>query len=126
MNAAASQPSVREMLHVVLRYKRAIITVFVLPVIVAMVLAYSTQELYQADRKVMIRAGREYVPALDRRPQCDFTPGTMQEAIDIEVEILPARMWHRGGSRRYGRHQPVISGASGYRAPAPYSSWLAN
>ncbi len=92
INAAASQPSFQEILTVGFRYKRAILTAFLLPLIVAVVLAYSTQKLYQADSKVMVRAGREYVPALETGDRNAISPaGTMQEAIDTEVEILASK-----------------------------------
>ena len=89
---AASSPSVREMAIVAFRYKRAIAIAFLLPVAVAIALAMTAEKIYQADSKILVRAGREYVAAAETGQNGAIPPSsTMQEAIDTEVEILTSR-----------------------------------
>ena len=122
--ATASQPSFYELLTVGFRYKRAILTAFLLPMIVAVGWAYSAQKLYQADSKVIVRAGREYVPVLETGDRNAMPPsGTMQEAIDTEVEILTSKdvLEEVVDKIGIGRLYPALAGV---QPPHPILTWL--
>jgi uncharacterized protein involved in exopolysaccharide biosynthesis len=122
--ATASQPSFYELLTVGFRYKRAILTAFLLPMIVAVGLAYSAQKLYQADSKVIVRAGREYVPVLETGDRNAMPPsGTMQEAIDTEVEILTSKdvLGEVVDKIGIGRLYPALGGV---QPPHPILTWF--
>ena len=91
-NFAASSPSAREMMIVAFRHKWLLTLAFAIPLLIALSLAFTAQTLYQADAKLVVRAGREYVAALETGERGAIPPsGTMQEAIDTEVEILTSK-----------------------------------
>ena len=99
--ATASQPSFYELLTVGIRYKRAILTAFLVSVDRGGRVGYSAQKLYQADSKVIVRAGREYVPVLETGDRNAMPPtGTMQEAIEVpEWKSSPGMSWRRSSTR---------------------------
>ncbi len=124
MDTTAAQPSIREMLVVAFRYKRAILIAFMIPVIALIILAYSTQKQYQADSKVMVRAGREFVPASDTGDRNTIPPSiTMQEVVDTEVEILTSKEVLQEVVDAVGiaRLYPVLAGIA---PPHPILAWL--
>jgi uncharacterized protein involved in exopolysaccharide biosynthesis len=124
MDTTAAQPSIREMLVVAFRYKRAILIAFMIPVIALIILAYSTQKQYQADSKVMVRAGREFVPASDTGDRNTIPPSTtMQEVVDTEVEILTSKEVLQEVVDAVGiaRLYPVLAGIT---PPHPILAWL--
>ena len=124
MDTMAAQPSIREMLVVAFRYKRAILIAFMIPVIAVIILAYSTQKQYQADSKVMVRAGREFVPASDTGDRNAIPPSaTMQEVVDTEVEILTSKEVLQEVVDAVGiaRLYPVLAGIA---PPHPILAWL--
>ena len=89
---AVAAPSAREMLIVAFRHKHVIAMAFLLPVLVSLALAFAAQKSWQADGKIMVRAGREYMPAAEGGEHNATPPsGTMQEAIDTEVQILTSK-----------------------------------
>ena len=89
---ALAAPSPREMLFVGFRYKRAILLAFFIPLLFLTGISFLMPKVWEADSKVMVRAGREYVAAAETGDHGAIAPsGTMQEAIDGEIEILTSK-----------------------------------
>lgn len=87
-----SSPGWSEVVSIARRYRRWLCVAFLLPVLVAVGYAFLVTPVYQADSKVLIRAGREYEPHLDGAGRNVALPTTtMQEAIESEVQILNSR-----------------------------------
>jgi polysaccharide biosynthesis protein PslE len=84
-----SLPSFREVLSVAFYFKWRMLLAFLLPVAVSLALALMSQPQYRADSKMLVRAGREYMPQSEVPGSGQALPqSTMQETIDTEVEIL--------------------------------------
>lgn len=85
-------PSVRELLAAVFRNVRWIALALVVPPVVAVVMAFSLPKVYQADAKLLIKPGREFMPATSMG-QNDFAlpSSTMAEIVKSEVEILNSK-----------------------------------
>ena len=89
---ALAAPSSREMLIVGLRHRRAILAAFFIPLLAALSVSFLLPKIWQADSKVMVRSGREYVAAAETGDHGAVPPTTtMQEAIDSEIEILTSK-----------------------------------
>lgn len=82
-------PSVRELLSAVFRNVRWIALALIVPPVVAVVLAFTFPKVYQADAKLLIKPGREFMPAANMgQNQFALPSSTMAEIVKSEVEIL--------------------------------------
>jgi uncharacterized protein involved in exopolysaccharide biosynthesis len=93
MAIGATKPSLREALTIIFRNRRAIAYSFLIPPILALALAFVLTKYYQADSKILVKTGREFIP--DDPDASHATMGspatTMQETINSEIEILTSR-----------------------------------
>jgi uncharacterized protein involved in exopolysaccharide biosynthesis len=82
-------PSVRELLSAVFRNARWIALALVLPPVIAVTLAFVMPKVYQADAKLLIKPGREFMPTANMGQNQNGLPSsTMAEVVKSEVEIL--------------------------------------
>jgi uncharacterized protein involved in exopolysaccharide biosynthesis len=85
-------PSVRELLAAVFRNVRWIAVALIVPPVIAVILAFSLPKVYQADAKLLIKPGREFMPAASMGQNNFATPAsTMSEIVKSEVEILNSK-----------------------------------
>ena len=85
-------PSVRELLAAVFRNIRWIALALIVPPVIAVVLAYSLPKVYQADAKLLIKPGREFMPAASMgQNEFALPSSTMAEIVKSEVEILNSK-----------------------------------
>lgn len=92
MNPAASTPSLTEIVTVAFRYKRALALSFLVPVIASIAIAYAITPKYEAEGRILVRTGREYMPHPDVAGATQTAPSTsMKETVDTEVQILTSR-----------------------------------
>src|SRR5689334_21801660 len=92
MTQKSVYPSLREALTIVFRRQRAITLSLLIPPLLAVGVALFITPLYQSDSKVLIKAGREFLPGSDESRSSPNAPSsTMQEAINSEIEILTSR-----------------------------------
>ncbi|MDQ2801978.1 MAG: Wzz/FepE/Etk N-terminal domain-containing protein, partial [Pseudomonadota bacterium] len=85
-----SLPSIREVLAVAFRRKVALMLAGLVPVVLALAAATLMTPKYQADSKVLVRSGREYLPQTEGAGGgSEMGPTTtMLDAINTEIEIL--------------------------------------
>ena len=84
-----SAPSLREVLAVAFRHKLALLLAFSIPVAAALAAAALMTPKYQADTKVLVRSGREYLPQTVVVGGGEMGPTTtMLDTINTEIEIL--------------------------------------
>lgn len=82
-------PSVRELLAAVFRNVRWIAVALILPPVVAVALSFVMPKVYQADAKLLIKPGREFLPTANMgQSQNGLPSSTMAEIVKSEVEIL--------------------------------------
>lgn len=85
-------PSVRELLAAVFRNVQWIALALVVPPVVAVVLAFTFPKVYQADAKLLIKPGREFMPATNMgQNQYALPSSSMAEIVKSEVEILNSK-----------------------------------
>jgi uncharacterized protein involved in exopolysaccharide biosynthesis len=85
-------PSFREILSAVFRSFRLIAVAMVIPPLVAIVLAFILPKIYQADAKLLIKPGREFLPTASMGQNDNGIPqSTMAEVVKSEIEILNSR-----------------------------------
>jgi uncharacterized protein involved in exopolysaccharide biosynthesis len=85
-------PSVRELLAAVFRNVRWIALALIVPPVVAVILAFSLSKVYQADAKLLIKPGREFMPTANMGQNEYALPNsTMSEIVKSEVEILNSK-----------------------------------
>ena len=88
----SSLPSVRELLAAIFRNVRWIAVALIVPPVVAVILAFTFPKVYQADAKLLIKPGREFMPAANMgQNQYALPSSTMSEIIQSEVEILNSK-----------------------------------
>ncbi|HVO02088.1 MAG TPA: Wzz/FepE/Etk N-terminal domain-containing protein [Candidatus Cybelea sp.] len=92
MSASSSLPSIRELLAAVFRSARLLLVALLVPPIIAVALAYVLPPVYQADAKVLIKPGREFIPVTNMG-QSDFggPSSSMAEVVKSETEILNSK-----------------------------------
>lgn len=85
-------PSVRELLAAVFRNVHWIVLALIVPPVVAVILAFTFPKVYQADAKLLIKPGREFMPAANMgQNEFALPSSTMAEIIKSEVEILNSK-----------------------------------
>lgn len=85
-------PSVRELLAAVFRNVRWIALALIVPPVVAVILAFALPKVYQADAKLLIKPGREFMPAASMgQNEFALPSSTMAEIVKSEVEILNSK-----------------------------------
>jgi uncharacterized protein involved in exopolysaccharide biosynthesis len=85
-------PSVRELLAAVFRNVRWIALALIVPPVIAVVLALTLPKVYQADAKLLIKPGREFMPATSMgQNEFALPSSTMAEIVKSEVEILNSK-----------------------------------
>jgi uncharacterized protein involved in exopolysaccharide biosynthesis len=85
-------PSVRELLASVFRNVRWIVLALIVPPVVAVILAFALPKVYQADAKLLIKPGREFMPAASMgQNEFALPSSTMAEIVKSEVEILNSK-----------------------------------
>jgi uncharacterized protein involved in exopolysaccharide biosynthesis len=88
----SSLPSVRELLAAVFRNVRWIALALIVPPVVAVILAFTLPKVYQADAKLLIKPGREFMPAANMgQNEFALPSSSMAEIIKSEVEILNSK-----------------------------------
>lgn len=89
MTALTSLPSIRELLADVFRNIRLILVALIVPPIVAVGLAMMLTPVYRADAKLLIKPGREFMPASNLGQNDMGGPSSsMAEIVKSETEIL--------------------------------------
>ena len=90
MTPVISLPTLRETLTVAFRHKQSICLALILPIVASVGIAFMLTPQYEADSKILIRVGREYIPQTDAPVGGNtvMPSPTMQETIDTEGEIL--------------------------------------
>jgi len=87
-----SLPSVRELLAAVFKNVRWIALALIVPPVIAVILAYALPKVYQADAKLLIKPGREFMPAASMgQNEFALPSSTMAEIVKSEVEILNSK-----------------------------------
>ncbi len=85
-------PSVRELLAAVFRNVRWIALALIVPPVVAVILAFALPAVYQADAKLLIKPGREFMPAASMgQNEFALPSSSMAEIVKSEVEILNSK-----------------------------------
>ncbi|GAB2177296.1 GumC family protein [Dongia sp. agr-C8] len=85
-------PSVRELLAAVFRNVRWIALALIAPPVVAVILAFTLPKVYQADAKLLIKPGREFMPAASMgQNEFALPSSSMAEIVKSEVEILNSK-----------------------------------
>jgi uncharacterized protein involved in exopolysaccharide biosynthesis len=85
-------PSVRELLSAVFRNVRWIAIALIVPPVVAVILAFALPKVYQADAKLLIKPGREFMPTTNMgQNEYGLPASTMSEIVKSEVEILNSK-----------------------------------
>jgi uncharacterized protein involved in exopolysaccharide biosynthesis len=88
----SSLPSVRELLAAVFRNVRWIALALIVPPEIAVILAFALPKVYQADAKLLIKPGREFMPAASMgQNEFALPSSTMAEIVKSEVEILNSK-----------------------------------
>jgi len=89
LNALSSLPSVRELLADVFRNFKMILLVLIVPPILAVAIAFVLPKTYQADAKVLIKPGREFMPVTNiGQSDLGGPSSSMAEVVKSETEIL--------------------------------------
>jgi len=89
LNALTSLPSVRELIADVFRNFKLLVVALVVPTIIAVVLAYTLPPVYQADAKLLIKPGREFMPVTNiGQSEMGGPSSSMAEVVKSESEIL--------------------------------------
>jgi uncharacterized protein involved in exopolysaccharide biosynthesis len=89
LSTASNLPSIRELMADVFRNSRLIAVALVIPPIVAVGLAFVLPKEYQADAKLLIKPGREFLPTTSLGQNDNGLPvTTMAEVVKSESEIL--------------------------------------
>ncbi|HEY4163402.1 MAG TPA: Wzz/FepE/Etk N-terminal domain-containing protein [Dongiaceae bacterium] len=82
-------PSIRELLADVFRNIRLIVIALVIPPLIAVAVSMLLKPVYQADAKLLIKPGREYMPNSNLGQSDQGAPASsMQEIVKSEIEIL--------------------------------------
>ena len=85
-------PSVRELLSAVFRNVRWIAMALIVPPVIAVILAFALPKVYQADAKLLIKPGREFMPTTNMgQNEYGLPSSTMSEIVKSEVEILNSK-----------------------------------
>ena len=89
MKPMSSLPSVREVVSDVFKNLKLILLALVVPPILAIATAYLVAPVYQADAKVLVKPGREFVPfAAAGQSELGMPQSSMAEVVKSETEIL--------------------------------------
>ena len=89
MSTASNLPSIRELMADVFRNSRLLAVALVIPPIIAVALAFVLPKEYQADAKLLIKPGREFLPSTNLGQNDNGLPvTTMSEVVKSESEIL--------------------------------------
>jgi len=87
--SASNLPSTRELMADLFRNARLITIALVIPPIIAVALAFVLPKEYQADAKLLIKPGREFLPSTSLGQNENGLPiSTMAEVVKSESEIL--------------------------------------
>lgn len=85
-------PSLRELLAAVFRNFRWIALALVVPPVIAVGVAFVLPKVYQADAKLLIKPGREFLPATNMgQNDLGIPSSSMGEIVKSEVEILNSK-----------------------------------
>jgi uncharacterized protein involved in exopolysaccharide biosynthesis len=80
------------LLAAVFRNVRWIALALIVPPVVAVILAFALPKVYQADAKLLIKPGREFMPAANMgQNEFALPSSTMAEIVKSEVEILNSK-----------------------------------
>ena len=89
MNVLTTLPSLREVFADVFRNLKLLIIVFLIPPVIASALALMLDPVYQADAKILIKSGREFMPTTNIGLNDQGAPiSSMAEVVKSETEIL--------------------------------------
>jgi uncharacterized protein involved in exopolysaccharide biosynthesis len=89
LNPVSNLPSIREVVADVFRNARLIAVALIIPPIVAVGIAFVLPKEYQADAKLLIKPGREFLPSTNLGQSENGLPvTTMAEVVKSETEIL--------------------------------------
>jgi uncharacterized protein involved in exopolysaccharide biosynthesis len=89
LSTASNLPSIRELMADVFRNARLIVLALLIPPIVAVGVAFVLPKEYQADAKLLIKPGREFLPSTNLGQNDNALPvTTMSEVVKSESEIL--------------------------------------
>lgn len=92
MSPEVSLPSLVEIAAVAVRYKRFLALSFLVPVAGSIALAHAITPKYEADARLLVRVGREYMAQSEVAGSANSSPSTsMREAVDTEVQILTSQ-----------------------------------
>jgi polysaccharide biosynthesis protein PslE len=89
LSTASNLPSTRELMADIFRNARLIALALVIPPIIAVAVAVVLPKQYQADAKLLIKPGREFLPTTNLGQNEQGSPSTtMAEVVKSESEIL--------------------------------------
>jgi uncharacterized protein involved in exopolysaccharide biosynthesis len=89
LSTVSNLPSTRELMADVFRNGRLIVLALVIPPLIAVALAFVLPKEYQADAKLLIKPGREFLPSTTVGQNDNGLPTTtMTEVVKSESEIL--------------------------------------
>jgi uncharacterized protein involved in exopolysaccharide biosynthesis len=89
LSTVSNLPSIRELVADVFRNARLIAVALIIPPIVAVGMAFVLPKEYQADAKLLIKPGREFLPSTNLGQNENGLPvTTMAEVVKSESEIL--------------------------------------
>lgn len=92
MDLPPALPSLREALTVAFSKWKTIALAFLLPPVLAVAFAFLLTPYYGASSKVLVKAGREYIPETDSTRAPMVAPASkMEEQINSEIEILTSQ-----------------------------------
>lgn len=89
MIPVASLPSRREITAVVFRRKWFVLTAFLAPFALCATAPFLISPVYEAQARLLVKAGREFIPSADGPSGAQTSPQTtMREIVDTVVQIL--------------------------------------
>lgn len=89
MKSVASLPSLYEIAAAVFRYKWLILGAFLFPLLACATVPLLMTPVYEAQARVLVKAGREFIPRADLPGGAQTSPQTtMREIVDTVTQIL--------------------------------------
>jgi uncharacterized protein involved in exopolysaccharide biosynthesis len=88
------RPSLRDLLHILFKWKNRILFFFILMVFTSVALTILIKPVYEATSQLLVKIGREnlYLPAVPRSNQLAVNVGVdREEHINSEIQILKSR-----------------------------------
>jgi uncharacterized protein involved in exopolysaccharide biosynthesis len=88
LNQITSLPSLREIAAVVFRRKWLVFGAFLIPLLACAAAPFLTVPVYEAQARVLVKVGREFIPQSDQPGGAHGPSTTMREMVDTVTQII--------------------------------------